>query len=83
MGRLQLNDSDRVSLTEIGKRLARRTLDEAAQIVPPETILAWNRRLFARKFDGFRRRLTTGRPGTNAVFEELIIRMAQENRTWG
>ena len=49
----------------------------------PKTILSWHRRLVARKFDGSRRRPTTGRPSTNALIEELIIRMAQENRTWG
>ncbi len=40
VGRLQLNDSDRITLAEIGKRLGRNALEEVAQIVRPETILA-------------------------------------------
>jgi len=35
VGRLQLNDSDRITLAEIGKRLGRNALEEVAQIVRP------------------------------------------------
>ena len=38
-GRLQLTDSERISLAEIGQRLGRKALEEVAQIVRPETIL--------------------------------------------
>ena len=48
-GRLRLTDPDRINLAEIGKRLGRRALEEVAQIVRPETILGWRRRLIARK----------------------------------
>ena len=48
-GRLQLNDSDRISRAEIGQRLGRKALEEVAQMVRPETILAWHRRLVAKK----------------------------------
>ena len=51
-GRLQLTDPERISLAEIGQRLGRKALEEVAQIVRPETILAWHRRLVAKKFDG-------------------------------
>lgn len=35
-GRLQLNESDQMSLAEISKRLTGRALDEVAQIVRPQ-----------------------------------------------
>ena len=48
----------------------------------PETLLAWHRRLIAKKYDGSRYR-TPGRPKTLAEISELVVRMAEENRTWG
>lgn len=49
----------------------------------PDTILAWYRRLIAQKFDGSRRRSYPGRPRIDPKLEALIIRMAQENSSWG
>ena len=59
-GRLRLADDERITLAEIGKRLGRKALAEVAQIVRPETILAWHRRLIAKKFDGSKNRSTFG-----------------------
>jgi len=56
-GRLRLTDPERISLAEIGKRLGRKALEEVAQIVRPETILGWHRKLIAKKFDGSNSRL--------------------------
>ncbi len=63
-GRLRLSDAERRSLAEIGQRLGRKALEEVAQIVRPETILAWHRKLVAKKFDGSKNRSTLGRPST-------------------
>ena len=38
-GRIQLCDSDRTALAEIGKQLSRKALVEVATIVQPDTIL--------------------------------------------
>ena len=38
-GRLQLNDSDRITLADIVKRLFRKALEEVAQMVRPETFM--------------------------------------------
>ena len=51
-GRVTLSDGERRTLAEIGKRLGRQALAQVASIVRPETILAWHRRLVAKKFDG-------------------------------
>ncbi len=56
VGRPRLTDGDRESLAEIGKRLGRKALGEVANLVKPDTILAWHRRLIAKKFDGSAKR---------------------------
>jgi transposase InsO family protein len=58
-------------------------LAEVATIVKPETILAWHRMLVAKKFDGSPQRKTPGRPPVDAELEALVVRLAQENRSWG
>jgi putative transposase len=40
-------------------------------------------RLVARKFDGSYVRRAAGRPPIGKEIEELIVRMAKENRSWG
>ena len=54
--RLRLSDPERSTLAEIGKRLGRRGLEKVAGVGKPDTIVAWYRRLIARKFDGSQRR---------------------------
>src|SRR5207237_10753495 len=51
--------------------------------VKPDTILAWHRKLVAKKFDGSQQRQSPGRPKIDQELEDLIVRMAQENRSWG
>ena len=51
-GRLKLSDAERATLGEIGHRLGRKVLAEVASVARPDTILAWYRKLVARKFDG-------------------------------
>ena len=61
-GRLRLSDAERSTLAEIGKRLGPKCLEEVAGVAKPETILAWYRRLIARKFDGSKHHSYPGRP---------------------
>ncbi len=82
-GRLRLSDAERCTLAEIGKRLGRKWLAEVACVAKPETILAWYRRLIARKFDRSKHRSYPGRPRVGAELEALILRMARENKGWG
>src|SRR5450756_2694421 len=81
--RLRLSDAERAKLGEIGHRPGRKALGEVATTALPDTILAWYRRLVARKFDGSRARRTPGRPRIDREVEQLIVRMAEENRSWG
>jgi putative transposase len=52
-------------------------------MVTPETLLKWHRDLIACKYDGSKRRRHPGRPPTGKEIEELVIRLAKENRSWG
>ena len=82
-GRVQLSDGERKRLAEIGKKLGKQALAEVASIVKPDTILAWHRKLMAQKCDGSPQRKASGRPRIDPEVEALIVRMAQENRSWG
>ena len=82
-GRVRLSDGERKSLAELGKKLGKQALAELATIVTPDTILAWHRQLIAQKFDGSQQRKAPGRPPIDKTLEALVVRMAQENRSWG
>jgi putative transposase len=82
-GRVRLSDGERKTLAELGKRLGKKALQEVASIVTPDTILAWHRKLIANKFDGSEHRQAPGRPMIDTEVEALVVRMAQENRSWG
>jgi hypothetical protein len=80
--RIRFNDDQRRRLATKAKKIARRILNDVATIVTPETLLAWHRRLIAKKYDGTANR-KQGRPRTVAEIVSLVTRMAEENRSWG
>ena len=81
-GRPKLSDAERAKLGEIGRRVGRKALGDVTSAALPDTILGWYRRLVARKFDGSKHR-SPGRPRVDRAIEELIVLMAEENRSWG
>src|SRR5271167_3364338 len=81
--RLRLSDPERATLAEIGKRLGRKGLRAVACVAKPDTILAWYRRLVAKKFDGSKHRQYPGRPAVTPEVEALVVRRARENSGWG
>ena len=50
--------------------------------VTPATLLAWHRRLAAKKYDTSKRR-KPGRPPTGPGIARLVVRLAKENPLWG
>ena len=80
--RLRFTDDQRRRLAARAKGLGRRALSQIATIVTPGTLLAWHRKLIARKYDGSASR-GPGRPRTEDDIESLVVQMAVENRTWG
>ena len=80
--RMRFSDDQRRRLAVKAKKLGRKLLSDVARIVTPETLLAWHRKLIAKKYDGSLLR-TPGRPHTATEITTLVIRMAEENRAWG
>src|SRR4029453_10758216 len=61
--RLRFTNDQRRRLAAKAKLVGRRVLNEIADLVTPDTLLAWHRRLIAEKYDGSARR-GPGRPTT-------------------
>ncbi len=80
--RIRFTDDERRRLAVKGKVLGRKALRQVASIVTPDTILAWHRKLVARKWDYSSRR-GPGRPRAAKKITELTVRMAKENPGWG
>src|SRR6202051_205582 len=81
--RLRLSNPERITLAEIGTRIARKALRDVACVARPDTILGWYRRLVVQKFDGSKQRQYPGRPPVTSEVETLVVRMASENSGWG
>ena len=73
--KLRFSDDEQRRLAAKGKAPGRKLLAEVAGIVTPETLLAWHRRLIARKWEK--------RAGPPRVMVELIVRLAKDNPRWG
>jgi hypothetical protein len=52
-------------------------------VATPNTILAWHRKFVDQQCDGSPQRQTPGRPKVDPEVEGLVVRMAQENCSWG
>jgi transposase InsO family protein len=80
--KIRFTDEQRRRLATKGRALGRQALDEVAGLVTPETILRWYRELIARKYDGSARH-GVGRPASAPALQQLVVRFASENPTWG
>jgi putative transposase len=78
--RLRLTDDDRRRLAARAYRLGRALLRDIATLATPDTLLRWHRQLIARKWTYARK---SGRRGVLAEIRDLVVRMAEENPTWG
>src|SRR5258707_13076999 len=81
IGRVRYEPGDRLWLAALSRLVPRRRWGEVFAMTPA-TLLAWHRRLVARRWDYASRR-RPGRPSTAAAIRKLVIRMATENPTWG
>ena len=80
--RLRLTNTQRRRLAQKAKVVGRAALRELACIVTPDTLLHWHRELIAKKYDGSQQR-RPGRPRSSQEIRALIVRMAEDNHTWG
>ena len=78
--RVRLTDDDRRRLAARAYRVGRAALREIATIATPDTLLRWHRQLIARKWTCGRK---AGRREVLLEIRRLVVRMAEENPTWG
>src|SRR5919109_3010712 len=81
--RLRLTDAERRRLATLAHPLGRQRLKEVATLATPDTLMRWYKRLIAQKFDGSKQCRQLGRPRVVEEIERLVVRMAEENPTWG
>jgi len=79
-GRVRYEPADRVWFAALARLLPRRRWAEVFPVTPA-TLLAWHRRLAARKYDTSNSR-KPGRPPTVPGIARLAVRLAKENPLW-
>jgi putative transposase len=81
VGRVRYEPADRAWLAALARLVPRKRWGEIFPVTPA-TLLAWHRRLAARKYDASKRR-KPGRPPASLGIARLVVRLAQENPLWG
>lgn len=79
--RLRFTNEQRIRLAVKAKVLGRPVLDALETLVTPDTLLAWHRRLIAKKWTYAGTR--PGRPRVGQEVTDWVLRMATENMSWG
>ena len=79
VARPALRPADRAVLAGLSRLLSR--VRRGRFFVQPETLLRWHRDLVRRRWTYARQR--SGRPGLLAGTVQLVLRLADENPTWG
>ena len=80
-GRVRYEPADRAWFAALARFIPRKRWAGVFPVTPV-TLLAWHRKLTARKYDTSRRR-QPGRPPTVRSIPSLTVRLAKENPLWG
>ena len=80
-GRVRYELADRVWFAALARLMPRRRWADVFPVTPA-TLLAWHRKLAAKKYDTSRRRRPGG-PPTIPGIARLVVRLATENPLWG
>ena len=80
-GRVRYEPAGRVWFTALTRFIPQWRWAEVFPVTPA-TLLAWHRRLAARKYDASRRR-RPGRPAAVRSIARMAVRRARENPLWG
>jgi putative transposase len=80
-GRVRYEPADRAWFAALARIVPRRRWAEVFPVTPA-TLLAWHRRLAAKKYDTIGRR-RPGRPPATPGIKRLVLRLARENPLWG
>ena len=81
VGRVGYEPADRVWFAALAGLIPRTRWTEVFPVTPA-TLLAWHRKLAAKKYDTSRQR-APGRPPTVRSIARLVVRLAKENPRWG
>jgi len=81
VGRVRYEPADRAWLAALARLMPRRRRSEVFPVTPA-TLLAWHRKLAAKKYDTSKRR-KPGRPPAVRSIARLAVRLARENPLWG
>ena len=81
VGRVRYEPADRAWFAALARIVPRRRWAEVFPVTPA-TLLAWHRRLAAKKCDTSGRR-RPGRPPATRGIKRLVLRLARENPLWG
>jgi putative transposase len=81
VSRVWYGPADRLWFAALARLLPRRRWPEIFPVTPA-TLLAWHRRLAAKKYDTSKQR-KPGRPPTARSITRLAVRLAKENPLWG
>ena len=80
-GRVRYEPADRAWFTALARLIPRRRWAGISPVTPA-TLLAWHRRLVAKKYDTSKRR-KPGRPPMIPSIARLVVRLAKVNPLWG
>jgi transposase InsO family protein len=81
--RIRFTPADRALLAALLHRLPRTLLRQIRLLVRPETVLRWHGDLIAAYHARISRPKRVGRPRTVRSIRVLVLRLAQENSSWG
>jgi transposase len=81
VGKVRYEPADRVWFAALAGLIPRTRWTEVFPVTPA-TLLAWHRKLAAKKYDTSRQR-APGRPPTVRSIARLVVRLAKENPLWG
>ena len=81
--RLNLTDTERRRLAVLAHPIGRKRLKAVASIATPDTLQRWYRHLVVQEPSRMIARKQPGRPRVPEEIEHLVVRMVNENRTWG
>ena len=80
-GQVRYEPADRVWFAALARLIPRRRWADVFPVTPA-TLLAWHRKLAAKKYDTSKRR-RPGHPPTIPAIARLVVRLATENPLWG
>ena len=78
----RFTNAQRIRLARKAKPVGRRKLLALGTLVTPDTLLRWFRRLVAQKWT-YPRKAGPGRPSVEPEVEKLVLRLMEENPSWG